>query len=53
MQGGLKLSDYGITPEEFGQIAYHARKDSGGLYDYDPCTFTDEDAVEVLKKSYR
>lgn len=50
---GLKLSDYGVTPKEFELIAYHARKDSGGLYDYDPCTFTDEDAIEVLQKSYR
>lgn len=50
---GLKLSDYGMMPDEFELIAKHARSDSGGLYDYDPCTFTDEDAIEVLKKSYK
>lgn len=49
----LKLSDYGVTIDEFELIAQHARSDSGGLYDYDPCTFTDKDAIEVLKRSYK
>lgn len=49
----LKLSDYGVKPEEFPMIAKHARTDSGGLYDYDPCEFTDEDAIKVLEKSYK
>ena len=49
----LKMSDYGITKDEFESIAKHARSDSGGLYDYDPCEFKDEDAIEVLRKSYR
>lgn len=49
----LKLSDYGVKPDEFQLIARHARTDSGGLYDFDPCEFTDEDAVKVLRKSYK
>ena len=50
---GLRMSDYGITEDEFESIAKHARSDSGGLYDFDPCVFSDSDAVEVLKKAYK
>lgn len=49
----LQLSDYGITPEEFDEIVKHARTDSGGLYDYDPCEFTDADAKKVLEASFK
>jgi len=49
----LKMSDYGITPDEFDKIAKNARATMGGLYAANPCEMTDEDVVEVLKKSYR
>lgn len=48
----LRMADYGITPEEFEKIAKNARKTMGGLYSANPCEMTDEDVVEILKKSY-
>lgn len=49
----LKMSDYGIDNTAFDVYAKHAREDSGGLYDYDPCEFTDEDAVAVMEASFK
>lgn len=49
----LKMSDYGITPDEFDKIAKNAQETMGGLFAANPCELTHEDVVEVLKKSYR
>lgn len=49
----LKMSDYGIVPDEFEKIAANARKTMGGLYFADPVALKDADVVEILKKSYR
>jgi alcohol dehydrogenase len=49
----LKMSDYGITPDEFDKIATNARETMGGLFAANPCEMTHEDIVDVLKKSYR
>lgn len=49
----LKMSDYGITPEEFNKIATNAIETMGGLFTANPCEMTHEDVVEVLRKSYR
>ena len=49
----LKMSDYGITPDEFDKIAANARDTMGGLFAANPCEMTHEDVVEVLRKSYR
>lgn len=49
----LKMSDYGITPDEFDKIATNARETMGGLFAANPCEMTHEDIVEILKKSYR
>ena len=49
----LKMSDYGITPDEFDKIATNARENMGGLFAANPCEMTHEDVVEVLRKSYR
>lgn len=49
----LKMSDYGITPDEFDKIAANARETMGGLFAANPCEMAHEDVVEVLKKSYR
>ncbi|WP_027364814.1 iron-containing alcohol dehydrogenase [Desulfotruncus alcoholivorax] len=49
----LKMSDYGITPDEFDKIATNARETMGGLFAANPCEMTHEDVVEVLKRSYR
>lgn len=49
----LKMSDYGITPDEFDKLAANARETMGGLFAANPCEMTHEDCVEVYKKSYR
>lgn len=49
----LKMSDYGIKPDEFDKIAKNARETMGGLFFADPAPLTDEDVIEILRKSYR
>lgn len=49
----LKLSDYGMTSDEFDQIAENARATMGGLFAADPCALTHADCVEILRRSYR
>lgn len=49
----LKMSDYGITPDEFEKLAANARETMGGLFAANPCEMTHEDCVEVFRKSYR
>lgn len=49
----LKMSDYGIVPEEFDEIAKNARETMGGLFASDPEPLKHQDVVEILKKSYR
>jgi alcohol dehydrogenase len=49
----LKMSDYGITPDEFDKIAANARETMGGLFTANPCEMTHDDVVKVLRKSYR
>lgn len=49
----LKMSDYGITPDEFVTLAKNARETMGSLFEANPCEMTQEDCVAVLRKSYR
>jgi alcohol dehydrogenase len=49
----LKMSDYGITPDEFDKIAANARETMGGLFTANPYEMTHQDVIEVLRKSYR
>ena len=49
----LKMSDYGITPDEFPGMARLARTAVGVLFDFDPVPLSDEDIVDILKESYR
>lgn len=49
----LKMSDYGIMPDEFDKLAANARETMGGLFAANPCEMTHEDCVEVFRKSYR
>ncbi|MBU5626111.1 iron-containing alcohol dehydrogenase [Oscillibacter sp. MSJ-2] len=50
---GLKMSDYGFTPEEFAGIAQNAQETMGGLFFADPCDLPQDDCVKILEKSYR
>lgn len=49
----LKMSDYGITPDEFDKMATNARETMGGLFAANPYEMTHEDCVTVFQKSYR
>ncbi|QIB68722.1 iron-containing alcohol dehydrogenase [Aminipila butyrica] len=49
----LKMSDYGIQPNEFMTMAQNARATMGGLFQCDPMPLSDEDCAAIFKKSYR
>lgn len=49
----LKMSDYGIKPDEFDKIARNARETMGGLFTANPCEMKHEDVIEVLRKSFK
>ena len=49
----LKMSDYGIVPEEFPAMAKNARDTLGALFACDPAPLSDEDVVAIYQKSYR
>lgn len=49
----LKMSDYGITPEEFPKFVANARSTMGILFKMDRLTLTDEDLVKIYTASYR
>lgn len=49
----LRMSDYGITPDEFEKLAGNARETMGGLFYANPGEMTHEDCVEIFRKSYR
>lgn len=50
---GLKMSDYGITPDEFATLAKNAKYVMGGLFACDRCDLSEEDCVKIYEKSYR
>ena len=49
----LKMSDYGITPDEFPTLARDAKATMGGLFQCDRFDMTLDDVVEIYQKSYR
>lgn len=49
----LKMSDYGITQDEFDKMAKNARDTMGGLFEMDPLPMTHEDCIEIYRKSYK
>lgn len=49
----LKMSNYGITPEEFPKFVENARSTMGILFKMDRLTLSDEDLVNIYKASYR
>ena len=49
----LKMSDYGLTPEEFPALAKNARDTMGGLFASDPAELSEEDCIKIFEKSYR
>lgn len=49
----LRMSDYGITPDEFETMAHNARSAMGWLFDHDPLPLSVEDCVAIYSSSYR
>lgn len=49
----LKMSDYGVKLEELEKIAKNARETMGGLFACDVASLSDEDVVEIYRKSYK
>lgn len=49
----LKMSDYGIVPDEFLTLARGARSMQGGLFLANSCEMTDEDCAAVFARAYR
>lgn len=49
----LKMSDYGITPDEFEDMAHNARSAMGFLFEADPLPLSVEDCVEIYRASWR
>lgn len=49
---GLKMSEYGITPEEFGTLADNARSAMGGLFTRDRAQLSKEDCVKIYSESF-
>jgi alcohol dehydrogenase len=49
----LKMSDYGITPDEFETLAKNAMNTMGGLFTCDRVALSVEDCVAIYEKSYK
>nr|WP_314466356.1 iron-containing alcohol dehydrogenase [uncultured Clostridium sp.] len=49
----LKMSDYGITPNEFGMMAQNAIETMGRLFQNDPTPLNQEDCIAIYNKSYQ
>lgn len=49
----LKMSDYGIHPDEMMTLAVNARETMGGLFLANPCPLNDEDCAGIFTKAYR
>lgn len=49
----LKMSDYGITPNEFETISKNAMETMGRLFACDPYQLTMNDCVNILQDSYK
>ena len=49
----LKMSDYGITPDEFLKMADNAMGPMGGLFACDRVALTKEDVIGIYQKSYK
>jgi len=50
---GLKMSDYGIKPEEFPKMVQNTREAMGFLLQFDPIALSDDDMLNIYQKSYR
>lgn len=49
----LKMSDYGITPDEFDAMADIALEAISGAFEVDRCRLTKQDCVKIYQQSYK
>lgn len=49
----LRMSDYGVDPNDFGKYADNALATTGGLFKLDAKPLSREDVIAILEKSYR
>ena len=49
----LKMSDYGLNPDQFGEYADTARDTMGNLFELDRQTLSREAVIKILHKSFR
>ncbi|MCM8710124.1 iron-containing alcohol dehydrogenase [Clostridium sp. SYSU_GA19001] len=49
----LKMSDYGIKPEEFETFAHNAKDAMSGLFLVDRCELSIEDCIAIYEASFR
>jgi alcohol dehydrogenase len=49
----LKMSDYGIIPDEFPKMVQNARDTLGINFDNDMYTLTDDDCIAIYQESYK
>ena len=49
----LKMSDYGITPDEFATFAKNAREVMGMLFTFDRIDLSLENVVSIYTESYK
>lgn len=49
----LKMSDYGIAPEEFETLMRNTREVMGIMFTADRVQMSDEDIVSILAESYK
>lgn len=50
---GLKLSEWGVKEEDFPQMVQNARQTMGSLFTLDPRPLTDEEVLDIYRKSYK
>ena len=50
--GDLKMSDWGITPEEFDAMASNALGTNDVLFAHDPVQLSHDDVVNILQASW-
>jgi len=49
----LKMSDYGITPDEFETLAVNAKETMGGLFTADRYELSVEDCISIYRAAYK
>lgn len=49
----LKMSDYGISKDEFGKLADNAMETMGGLFNVDRVSLTRDDIITILGNAYK